>query len=171
MTIPDFETLTVQRLQINAQEIAGMGRVYELGASLPAEIGELPVANISFGPLKQPIPLGSEGAGQVIVVRDYAIELAVTPVGTAFDVGNIGSSALSIVLPWFAIVRDYFMSHPRLQTDGINVAALGALRYLHGDLSFADSGMITITPAGGAALLGIKFTLTIAHRGIVSQTS
>jgi hypothetical protein len=167
MSLPDFETAIVNRLYLNNLEIGGFKRVLMQSPIMPLEIGEYPAAMVRVGALRQPIP--TTAPGQVQISRDYIIELPIAPYITSQDTKNQGADVLGLVLPWFAIVRNYYLNHPRLHTDGTPTnAAQPALPWIHGDIFFTDSGVVQMPVSGGVTFLGVLYTLSITCRALVT---
>lgn len=175
--IPDFESLIVARLRLNNREIqtANPTKLKTPFTQLPSgavDMGAFPFAAVRVGAMKNQIP--NTSAGQLIVIRDYIIHLPVAPRDNTSDTGSQGADALTVTLPMFAIIRNYYLSHPRLETDGTiseQPTPLSALQYIHQDILFTDGGMLEMPTPGGVMYVGISYTLTIGMRGLVSRTA
>lgn len=163
ITLPDFETLVVDRLALCCAEISGV-KVFKQPPvnALPPEA--FPICYTLVGPMLEPIPLEAVGAGRVATIQDYVIRLLGDPVGNTLDnSATDGAQGLVNLLPYFNRFRQYFIGHPALQTT-----TLDSLRYMSGQLLFTHSGLIERPGPGGADHFAIDFTLTIAMSAQVS---
>lgn len=157
MSSPDLETAIIQRLFACNQEIIGTsGRVYQQAPAIPPGIGEFPIMYSELGPILGSLPRQNDSAGRYRVERNYTVKLAVSPLETVTDIDNLGADALNNTLPWFSILRNYFLSHPRLETS-----ALPALPYIDRDIHYIETGNAQIVSPGGTSYVGIVVTLNI----------
>jgi hypothetical protein len=166
MAPPDFETMIVQRLFACAKDIAGIGRAYQLAPSMPPGIGEFPITWVEIGPMLQPVPRQDGSAGKFMVERNYTVKTAVASLESVTDLDNLGVDALNANLPWFAILRNYYLLHPRLETS-----TLPPLDYMVRDVHYTDTGNAQITSPGGVPYVGVLSTLTIAMTAAISRIS
>jgi len=160
--IPDFESLVVTRLQVNNTELraSGLKAIYAQPPITAPDIGDYPLASVRIGAMRSPVPAFT--AGLVIVTRDYITDLPVAPLTNTMDTTNQGADANTLTLKWFAIVRNYYINHPHLQTDANN--GTDPLAYMYGDLELQDNGTVQLTAPGGTTYVGLRYTLTITMR-------
>ena len=123
-TIPEFEELITQRLAICHAEITGIKKAFELPPVLPKDISELPIVYVLLGAMLQPVPNTTIGAGRVNIGRRFVARLLLAPVDSAEDDGLVGANAVRLGRDFMSLFRTYYVMHPRLHTDGVNVAAL-----------------------------------------------
>lgn len=164
MAFPDFETLTVARLALCLAEIPGIARVFAQAPSQPIPDSELPAAMVLVGAMQGAIPAVT--AGNQTVTRTYVVRLLIAPLQAAgIDYANDGAAALTELLPFFAKIRDYLLSHPRL-----NTASLGALAYMAQDVTFSDTGGVVRTGPGGSQYVACDWQLTISMRAVIAPS-
>jgi hypothetical protein len=163
ITLPDFETLVVDRLELCNQAIGGLTVFKQPPVNaLPPQV--FPICYTLVGPMLTPIPIETIGAGQITVIRDYVVRVFGDPVGSTLDNSpTAGAQGLVDLLPWFNRFRQYFIGHPKLETT-----TLGALNYMTGQLVLLDGGLSEKPAPGGADHFAIDITLTIAMRVQVS---
>lgn len=164
ITLPDFETLVIDRLYLCCQEISGL-TVFKLPPANALNLNQFPMCYALVGSMLQPVPVDTIGAGQVQVQRDYVVRLFGDPVGSTLDNSTTdGAQGLVNLLPYFNRLRQYFIGHPKLETT-----TLGALQYIAGQLLLMDAGFVIHPAPGGADHFAIDLTLTVAMRAQVSQ--
>lgn len=163
ITLPDFETLVIDRLYACCLEIVGL-TVFKLPPSFALNTNQFPACYALVGPMTNPIPIEQMGAGSITVVRDYVIRLIGDPMGSTIDnSATEGTSGLVNLLPYFNKLRSYFMGHPSLQTT-----TLDSLRYIAEQILISDSGFVIHQGSGGADHFAIDLTLTITMRAQLS---
>jgi hypothetical protein len=166
ITLPDFETLVVDRLYLCCQEISGL-TVFKQPPVNALNLNQVPFSYAFVGPMQSPIPAETVGAGQIQVVRDYVIRLFGDPAENTLDNSpTAGAQGLVNLLPYFNMLRSFFIGHPKLETT-----TLGALRYMSGQLLLSDGGLTEHMAPGGARHFAIDLTLTLAMRAEVSTLS
>lgn len=160
-TIPDFETLILDRLEICNGEIKQAGdakRVYRLPPVFALDVGECPALAVRPGRMRNRLPANSQR--QAEVKRDYVVEVIALPLGNTQDTGSKGADALAAASLLFAKLRNYYMNHRRLETDGTTQAKLAGLQYMNYDIEFDDGGFVVAKAPGGAEHIGIEFAIT-----------
>lgn len=161
-TIPDFERLVLDRLEICNGEIKQAGdaqRVYRLPPTFALDVGECPAITAWPGTMLKPIP--STAQHQVEVQRNYAVDVIALPLPSTTDTASKGADALTKASLLFAKLRNYYMNHRRLETDGTTQAQVPALQWMIYDLLFIEGGLAQIRPPGGVEHVGFICTLTI----------
>jgi hypothetical protein len=140
MTLPDFETLVIERLVVCLGEISGINYVLENPPVGEVGLSSVPYAFPLVGAMVNTIPEQTRGAGRLVVTRNYPIIIEADKGerdqdGTRGE-GSKGYRALRLLI---APIREYFLTHPLLQTDaGDNTDPLS---YMHGDLAFQEQGI------------------------------
>lgn len=156
MTIPDFETVVIERLVVCLREITGINFVSENPPTLDAGISDVPYAFPLVGPMVSAVPATT--AGRVIITRIYTVKV----LGKSLDQdkdgargeGSIGYEALRLLM---APIRDYFMKNASLETNaGRN---LNKLRYIQSQITYQEAG-IEADAAEGRYVL--RFNLTVS---------
>jgi hypothetical protein len=160
MTIPDFETLVIERLVQCLNEIDGINMVFENPPLLPVGISDVPFAYPQVGQMVNSIPNQQFGAGRVVVTRSYPVKVY-GPTGDGDKdgdrgVGSIGYRALRLLI---APIRNYFTTHPLLQTDAGN--KVNPLAGMHQDLAFTEGG-IEYDQTEGRYVLRFDLTITMS---------
>jgi hypothetical protein len=160
ITLPDFETLVVERLYLCCQEISGL-TVFKLAPvnSLPPET--FPICYPWVAPMTESIPIETNGAGSITVKRDYVVRIQGDPVPSTQDNSTRGGAqGLVNLLPYFNLVRQYFIGHPKLETT-----TLGSLQYMSGQLTLYDGGFAEQPgPGGGTDHFTINIPLSITMK-------
>lgn len=140
MTLPDFETLVIERLVVNLGEISGIRYVLENPPVGPVGVSDTPYAFPLVGAMVNSIPEQTRGAGRIVVTRNYPIIIEAQKGESDTDGSRgQGSKGYKALRELIAPVREYFLTHPLLQTDaGDNT---DPLQYMHGDLTFQEQGI------------------------------
>jgi len=164
ITLPDFETLVIDRLFLCSQNISGL-TVFKQPSANALNANQFPMCYTLVGPMLASIPVDTVGAGQIQVIRDYVVRLFGDPVASTLDnSATTGAQGLVNLLPYFNALRQFFIGHPKLQTT-----TLDALQYMAGQLLLSDSGLVIHQAPGGGDHFAIDLTLTITMRAQVNQ--
>jgi hypothetical protein len=164
ITLPDFETLVVSRLQICYGLITGVNKSFMLPPANEQHPDSIPFAYTLVGAMTENVPMELVGGGQITIPRTYVARLVGGPAAGSIDnAASDGAQALVDLLPFFARFRSYFIGHPKLQTD-----TLDALQYMRGQLAMNDGGFVTRPAPGGIDHLCIEWSLTITMSAQVS---
>lgn len=159
LALPDFESLTLDRLALCNAEITGLHKVFRQppGNELPAEA--YPCCYVLIG--QMPIQIPSQMAGSYTVTRNYIVRvLGSTAEGTLDNSATAGAQGLVDITPFFSRFRNYYLGHPQLQTT-----TLDSLQYVFSQLLYSDGeGLVTRPAPGGTNHFAIDITLTITHR-------
>lgn len=162
MTLPDFETTVLDRLELCNTDILGAGHVWRLPPTYEKNPSIVPMVYAYPRAMREPILNRAGSAGQVVVVRDYLMAVFIAPVTPRDDINaGEGMKALKDAVPYFATFRDYYVSaHPDLSTA--TLPGLGLARALQ----YVDGGMDwTLVGPNGTVWVGFVITLTLALRG------
>jgi hypothetical protein len=161
ITLPDFETMVLDRLALNCAEIPGV-KVFRLPPAYALE--EFPACYTLVGAMQTPLPIETMGSGRVGVQRLYVIRVLGSPATNTIDnVDGAGTQALIDLVPYFALFRNYFVGHPMLETT-----TLGSLQYMIGQLSYSDLGIVERPAPGGVMHFAIEISLVITMQTQVS---
>lgn len=157
MTIPDFETLVIERLVICLGEITGINAVFENPPTLDAGISSVPYAFPLVGAMVGSVPATT--AGRVIVTRTYTVKVLGSSVDKDKDgaagIGSTGYRALRLLI---APIRDYFMKNASLETNaGRNI---NKLRYIQQQIAYQEGG-IDLDANEGRYVLRFNLTVTM----------
>jgi len=165
ITLPDFEALVLDRLELCCQEIMGSTEnVFRLPPANALPPDRFPFCYPLVGAMVDPVPIETNGAGSITVTRVYGIRLLGSPVASVNDEpDNEGSRGLIDLVPYFNRFRQYFMGHPKLQTTTED-----ALRYMSGQLSYIEGGQVVRPAPGGVEHWAIEPNLTITMKAQVS---
>lgn len=159
-TLPDFEAMVLDRLELCNNEIAGLNKVFRQPPSFALDTGTFPCAYTLIGTMPGSIPAPEQQAGAITVTRDYVIRVLGDPVPSTLDnTATAGAQGLIDITPFFNRYRAYFLGHPKLQTT-----TLTGLRYMHGQLAYLDEGIKTAPAPGGVEHFCIDVILTISMR-------
>ncbi len=163
ITLPDFETLVIDRLYLCCQEIPGL-TVFKLPPSIALEPGVFPICYPLVSTLTSPVPIETVGAGVITRTREYIVRIQGDPVASTQDnTVRGGAQGLINLLPYFNAGYQYFIGHPKLET-----ATLDSLRYMNGQLLIYDTGFTEQPAPGGTDHFTINFVLTITMKAQVS---
>ena len=168
ITLPDFETLVIDRLyaccsEINELTSAKMS-VFKMSPSFALNPSQFPACFSFVGAMTTPTPIEQIGSGVNTRVRDYVIRILGDPYGSTIDNNATeGAQGPINLLPYFNAMYSYFLGHPSLQTT-----ALDSLRYIAEQILMSDSGFVIRPAPGGADHFAIDFTLTITMRAQIS---
>lgn len=165
ITLPDFETLILDRLKLCCDEIMGSTtRAFRLPPANALPPSAFPVCYALPGPMVDPVPMETIGAGSITVTRQYVIRLLGSPIANSMDASaQAGNQGFIDLTPYMNAFRQYFMGHPKLQTT-----TLDALRYMHGQLSYIENGITQAPAPGGVDHFALEPTLTITMRAQIS---
>lgn len=169
MAIPDFIDLALDRLQINIKEIAGMKRVFRSAPVDALDINDSPAAILRAGRKTNYTPRGQ--GGRIRTTREFYADLLGFPLDSSEEVGDLGIEAITKIYPFLHLFEEYFTDHPRLDTDGTNIAMLGPLAYLDQDVHIIDIGPAKVQAPGGAMYSGTVFTFTLEFFGLARRIS
>lgn len=165
-TIPDFETLVIQRLVVCLGEITGIRFVSENPPTLDAGISDVPYAFPLVGQMINAIPTQQYGAGRVVVTRIFTVKvLGVTGDKDKDGARGIGSAGYKALRLLIAPIRQYWADHPRLQTD--EGSKLNELVNMHQDLLFQEGG-IEYDANEGRYVLRFNLTITMSAVNITT---
>lgn len=163
ITLPDFETLIIDRLFLCCQEIPGLS-VFRLPPVIALTPEVFPICYPLVGPMTTAVPVESVGSGVITRTRDYVIRVLGDPVPETFeDSARGGSTGLSNLLPYFNALYSYFVGHPKLQTT-----TLDALRYMNRQMLISDGGFAQGEAPGGTMHFTINLVLTITMKAQVT---
>lgn len=163
LAVPDFEEAILDRLAACVADIDGIRTVVRQPPSTPPEVGMLPMAYGIVGPMLDAIPIVASGT--IVVRRNYVIVVLVKPYEATSDEkdNHHGAVFVTAPVPYFARFRSYFALHPRLQTN-----SLGALQWLHKDITFKDDGIEDLNGPGGV-YAGLKITIATEMRADIRR--
>lgn len=158
----DPQDRILTRLAICHLEITGIQRTWKTPPSIKLMMTDLPCVYFLVGGLVDTIPAGQ--AGTVTITRSYIARLLVSTFGVADADSEDGAIANQLALPFYARFANYYLTHPRLHTDGVHEDALEELVGLSSDIIFTDSGLIPRVGPGGSEFAAIDFTLQISMK-------
>lgn len=155
----------LDRLALCNAEWNSAGMVSRLQPTKPVDENSLPLAYMSTRDMTQPVAGGS--AGKYEVVRRYMLVILVGVASVAsFDDSEEGSKLLSDVSALLDLPLDYYMKHPRLDTDAYLADpsnGQGELT-LTDDVKYMDAGPEIFPGYDGRTYAGIRPIITIAER-------
>lgn len=164
VTLPDFETLVLDRLALNCAEITGINQVFRLPPSFALPPEKFPICYPLVGAMADSIPMESSGSGRVQSTRTYVLRLLGSPATNTLDnTTDQGAQAIIDLVPFFNRFRSYFMGHQKLETT-----TLGSLQYMSGQLLYLDSGVVTRPAPGGVDHFAIEINLTLTMQAQVN---
>lgn len=162
MTLPDFETLVIERLVVCLGEIPGIRFVSENPPTLKAGISDTPYAFPLVGAMLSSIPQQADGAGRVVVTRIYTVKVFGVPTNDDKDgargMGSLGYKALRLLM---APIRQYWTDHPFLETTTGDKST--GLRYMKEPLTYQEAG-IEDDQAEGRYVLRFNLTISMSDR-------
>lgn len=155
----------LDRFAICNAEWNSAGMVSRLQPTKPADENSLPLVYMRPMNMTQPVARGS--AGKYEVYRRFMLVIIVGTIsGASFDDSDEGSQLLSDVSALLDAPIDYFMRHPRLDTDAQlagTVSNQGELALVD-DLTIQDNGPEMFQAIDGRMYAGIRPIITIAER-------
>jgi hypothetical protein len=162
----DVQDLILTRLQICFEEVTGIKRWSKLPGVLP--LLDFPGGYTLVGGMTGRAP--ATDAGSAAIPRLYVGRLFIAPAEAGTDFEELGFAPYVDLLPYIALVENYFLTHPRLHTDGVNVAALQEIGLMQ-DVQFQDSGPVVRRAPGGVNMWAVDFNLYISARVAVQRVS
>lgn len=166
MTLPDFETLVIERLVICLGEISAINTVFVNPPIAPVGVSDAPYAFPLVGAMVNSIPVQATGAGRVVVTRNYPITVASSSMTKDTDGtrpnGSKGYEALRLLV---APIREYFLTHASLETDA--GGGMNKLQYIQGQIIYQEQGIVQDRDEGRYAL---QITLTVSMGATLTPT-
>lgn len=151
------------RLALICAENPDIKRQLELKPRKPIPHINLPASYTTPGGLQQPMEVnGAEYA----TVRRFQLTIEIMAVEQGVDVADLGDKAIREAVGFLDWFPEYFVKHPRLQTDELSnlVGCMG--------VSYIDTGPV-ILPAppggGGSRKLAVIILLDITMADIVDE--
>lgn len=154
---PAFEELVLERLQKNfaVSEISAIKRCFRYWPAISTLQEDLPAAVLNYG---DQLDDTSGNNDPVKVQRPFIASIPVIPFGQGVDVADVGAESLERVTKLIQPLRDYFVTHSRLETS-----TDGPLKYMELMTFRITSPRDIITP-GGEHHLGLIMTFTIVMK-------
>lgn len=156
-------SIVAPRLALICADNPDIKQQIELKPKKPIPHNQLPASYTTPGGLQQPMEVaGAEYA----TTRRFQLTIEIMPVEHGVDVADLGDKAIREAVGFLDWFPEYFVQHPRLQTDALPNLA-GCM-----DVSYIDTGPV-ILPAppggGGSRKLAVIILLDITMTDIVDE--
>lgn len=163
MTIPDFETLVIERLVVCLREITQIAFVSENPTLMDAGISDVPYAFPLVGAMVSPVP--ATAAGHIVIDRIFTIKVfGVTGDKDKDGARGAGSSGYKQLRMLMAPLRTYFMEHASLETNAGN--KVNKLQYIQRQIAYQEGG---IEFDGNEGRYVLRFNLTVSMGAKVTR--